>query len=165
MKRSALVILWLLTAFCVSAAPTAKKKKPAAKSNEITSVMMYRTVCYGRCPEYSIEINKDGMATYTGMRFAPDTGIFKKSIGKAKAKEIINMFIANRADTCREMYENRIPDVPGLTITIKYPKKTKKIFSANFGPGFLLEIAEAMDAAAKKTDKKGWKKTGMPKFE
>jgi hypothetical protein len=100
------------------------------------------------------------------MRFSNDTGIFKKTIGKAKAKQIIDMFITNRVDTCHDMYDNRIPDLPGLTLTVNYVKKQKKIMSANFGPAFLKEISDAMDNVGKKTSKKekGWKKTGMPKL-
>jgi len=162
MKKSILVILLLIAGFSIFA-KNSKHKKKAAQDNGITSVEIYRTVCFGRCPEYKIEINKDGMATYTGMRFSQDTGIFKKSIGKAKANEIIDMFIENKADTCREMYDNRIPDLPGLIVTINYPNRKKVIHSANFGPPFLSRIAEAMDAVGKKTDN-SWKKVGMPKF-
>ena len=166
MKKITLVIL-LLAAGLGTFAKTAKQKKKSVSENEIVSVGVYHSVCFGRCPEYKIDIASDGTATYTGMRFSNDTGIFKKNIGKAKAKEIIDMFITNKADTCREMYENRIPDLPGLTFTINYPKKKKQIFNANFGPSFLVEISNAMDAAGKKTEKKekGWKKTGMPKFD
>jgi hypothetical protein len=69
-----------------------------------------------------------------------------------------------RIDTCREMYENRIPDLPGLNFIIKYKKGKQKIYSAGFGPEFLAEIAAAMDEAGIKKDKT-WKKTGMPKLD
>jgi Pyruvate/2-oxoacid:ferredoxin oxidoreductase delta subunit len=145
--------------------PTKQATKPV--TNDIISVTMHRTLCFGYCPDYTIEMNKDGNTIYTAKRFNEDTGIFKKNIGSKKAAEIFSQFAAYRVDTCMEMYENRIPDLPGLNFTIKYKNKTQKIFNANFGPAFLAELAGSMDAVGKKTDKedKTWKKTGMPKFE
>lgn len=162
MKKITLIILALVIGFtsCTQAKTVKKKKKVKQSATEIISVKMHRTACFGSCPDYTIEINKDGNVVFTGFRFTDDTGVFKKNIGVAKSKEIIAQFVAYRADTCQELYENRIPDLPGLNFEIKYPAKTKKIFCANFGPGFLKELADAMDAAGKKDDSKGWKKTG-----
>ena len=76
------------------------------------------------------------------------------------------MVIANKADTCSDMYVNRIPDLSGLTVTINYGGKTKVIRNANFGPAFLKEIADKMEETGRKTadNNSGWKKTGMPKL-
>lgn len=145
----------------------AKKKKKQKATSEIISVSIHHTVCFGMCPDYIVDINKDGTATYTAKRFTPDTGIFKKNIGKAKAKEIIGMAVKYRIDTCSEMYDNRIPDLPGLNVTVNFAKKKKTIYSAHFGPEFLTEIANAMDEVGRKTETNntGWRKTGMPKLD
>jgi hypothetical protein len=167
MKKLSLLILLVAGTLSVNAktnAPQAKQAKKQAPAKEIVSVGIHRTVCFGQCPDYKIEIEKGGMTTYTAMRFTPDTGIFRKNIGKKKAKEIIDLCMKYRIDTCREMYENRIPDLPGLNFIIKYKKGKQKIYSAGFGPEFLAEIAAAMDEAGIKKDKT-WKKTGMPKLD
>ncbi len=163
MKKIALLILLFAGSMCAFAG-IAKNKKKQQKPNEILSVGMHRTVCFGRCPDYKIEIDNEGMATYTAIRFNDDTGIFKKNIGKKKAKEIIDMFVQYRVDTCKEMYENRIPDLPGLNITINYRKGKKTIYNAGFGPAFLGEIAGTIDEAGIKKDNT-WKKKGMPKLD
>lgn len=152
-------------AVCLPACGFTKKKK--AQKNEIVSVSMSRTVCFGFCPDYTIEMNKDGSTIYTAKRFNEDTGIFRKNIGAKTAQDIFAQFTAYRVDTCSEIYENRIPDLPGINYTIKYKNRTQEIVHANFGPAFLAELAKSMDAVGKKTDKadKTWKKTGMPKFE
>ena len=120
---------------------------------------MHRTACFGRCPDYMIEINNSGVVTYTAIRFCEDTGVFKKDIGASKAREIIDQFTTYKVDTCKDIYESRIQDVPGMVMTIKYKTTTKIIRDANFGPFFLQRLAEAIDAVGKKTDDT-WKKVG-----
>lgn len=164
MKKLTLVIL-MLTTVAGAFAKTAKKKKKQAPAGDIVSVSMHRTVCFGQCPDYTIDINKDGTATYTGRMFVHDTGIFRKNIGKQKAGEIIALFKTYRVDTCSERYENRIPDLPGLNITINYKKSKKQVFNCDWGPAFLKEIAASMDESGKKPEglDATWKKIGMPK--
>lgn len=151
-----LVALLMATSLAVFAMKK-KTKKKVATTNEIISVKMHRTACFGRCPEYKIEINKDGNVTYTAMRFNADSGIYKKNIGTTKAMNVITAFKTYRVDTCREMYENRIPDIPGIIFTIKYSNRTQTIHNAHFGPQFLKTLAEQMDNAGKKSDN-SWKK-------
>ena len=71
--------------------------------------------------------------------------------------EVINQFKTYRIDTCKDEYDNRIPDIPGIIYTIKYKGSIKTIYNAHFGPQFLKTLAEAMDAAGKKSDNT-WKK-------
>jgi len=141
-----------------------KTKKKGKGAKGLTSVGVHHTVCFGKCPDYKIEIDRDGNVTYTAMRFTDDTGIFKKNIGKAKARVIFDMCEKYKIDTCSEMYENQIPDLAGLNFTLKFGKKKKTIFNAGFGPMFLQEIAGEMDAVGRKTDNT-WKKVGMPKLD
>lgn len=161
-----MVFLLLGASIGTFAQKTAKTKKKQ-KANAIVSVSMHRTVCFGQCPDYIIDINASGMATYTARMFTPDTGVFRKNIGKAKAAEIIALFNKYRVDTCSEMYENPLSDLPGLNMHINYKKgKKKSVFNCAFGPSFLNEIAESMDAVGKKEEINDptWKKTGMPKM-
>src|SRR5262245_24501892 len=78
------------------------------QSNEIESITIQRTVCFAFCPEYTIEMKKDGITTYTAKRFNADTGIFRKNIGSKKAVAIFNQFKSYRVDTCQEMYEANV---------------------------------------------------------
>jgi hypothetical protein len=164
MKKLLLVVIAITSFF--SSFGMAKKKKRQQNPNQIISVNMNRTPCYGRCPNYNIDLDKDGKLVYTAVRFTEDSGIFKKTISAKKAQELISRFESYRVDTCREMYESRIADLPGIVYTIKYPNRTQKIINANFGPAFLTELAEAMDAIGlKPKGDRTWKKVGMPKYE
>ena len=154
-----MVVLLMATSLATFAATKKKAKKTAAATNEIVSVKVHRTACFGRCPEYKIEINTSGVATYTAVRFNTDSGIYRKTIGSKKTMAVINEFQKYRVDTCSDMYENRIPDVPGIVFTIKYKNKTKLqvIQNAHFGPQFLKDLAQQMDQVGKKSDN-SWKR-------
>ena len=160
MKKTALMILALLVGVSVYAKHH-KKKKQEQHKGEITSVTLLRTPCYGRCPNYEIKLDLDGSATYTAIRFNPDTGTFTKNIGAEKAKSVFDQFLSYRVDTCMDMYRNRSSDLPGIFLTIKYKDSTKNIRNAQMGPSFLRTLATAIDDVAKKNDD-SWTKVATP---
>ncbi len=161
MKKITLVILSILIGFSAIAKTKHKKKKKvvAVAANNITSVLIMRTGCFGHCPTYSVEINKNGMATYSAIRFNEDSGNYQKNIGVAKAATILNQVQQYRLDTCSESYYNQIPDLPNLNYEIVYNNKTKKIYSAKYGPDFLSILAREIEEVGKrKIGDAGWKK-------
>lgn len=133
------------------------KKKKRVNNNPIISVTMQRTACYGRCPEYKIEMDRYGNVNYTGIRNVSDTGMFTKNIGYPATMTILDKLNKNKVDTCRKLYETRIPDLPGIMYTITYKDSTKRILAAEWGPAYLKETAEDMDKIGKPTDKT-WKR-------
>ncbi len=161
MKKIILFLLAVAVGF--SADARTKKKKKTQAANEIISVSMHRTTCYGRCPDYTIELNKSGLVTYTATMNLPDTGIFTKKLAAVKTMELITKFKDYRVDTCLDEYDNRIPDLPGIIYEIKYTNKTKKIYNAGWGPGFLKQLATEMDNFGKQERDRSWKKTGFIK--
>jgi hypothetical protein len=161
MKKIILATLLVVIAFS-AIAKRHKHKTKGQPANEIVSVALRHTACFGRCPDYIVEVNKDGMATYTGVRFTHDSGLFRKNIGKAKAMEIINKFNTYMADTCKDRYEQRIEDLPGLTLTIKYNTKTKMIQNANLGPIGLRTIAGSIDSLTRDKVDNTWHAVTTP---
>jgi hypothetical protein len=158
MKKSLLIILSLLIGFSAVARKHKHKKK-----NDIISVSMRRTGCYGKCPDYIVKIDNTGMATYTGNRFVTDTGTFQKNIGATQAMTIINEANTYQVDTCQDSYYNRISDLPGIILTVQYATHTKRINNAHFGPHFLVALAGDIELAGKKTDSTGWSKVSAGK--
>jgi len=157
MKKLALVILLVAVAIAAFAEHN-KHKKKAIAANNITSVSLRHTACYGRCPIYSIEVNKNGIATYTATRFNLDTGVFTKNIGVTKAMGIINQFNIYKVDTCKDRYDSRVPDLPGTILTIKYDSTTKTILDASAGPPILAKLRAMMDSLITKKLDDTWQK-------
>jgi len=154
-----IVLIFLAVILCTAAfAKKQKHKRKQKNSNEIISVALRHTGCYGRCRDYTVEINTSGLVTYTATRFNIDSGIFTKNIGAAKTTEIINQFNAYRVDTCKDIYESRIPDLPGMIYTIRYENKTKRISDAKYGPPFLQLLARSLDDLVNDKVDDSWKK-------
>lgn len=152
---SATLLLFIaLTAFSMQKKKAVKK--PGYKYN-IKSVLMHRTTCFGRCPEYTVELKANGTAIYTGIRFVPDSGKYSKNIGSTKINGIYKFMTDNHIDTCSNVYDNRIPDLPGVYYTITYKDSIKKIINAGWGPEYLKELSVKIDDIGKKTGKT-WKK-------
>ncbi|MCD6013141.1 MAG: hypothetical protein K0Q79_3003 [Flavipsychrobacter sp.] len=113
------------------------------------------------------------MATYSGIRFVPDSGIYTKNIGKKAATAILASFARFNWDTFPNRYEAMIEDLPGLIITVNYGKKTKSIQNAHFGPKTLNALRKKLDdVIERKLDESGlqpvdksWRRTGNYKYE
>jgi hypothetical protein len=156
MKKHLLLILLLAaTVFTACAAGRKTKQKKARKATTtsatrgLTSVAMRRGACFGRCPEYVLTINSNGMATYNGIRSVEKVGVYEKNIGADKAQALLKEFMEFRVDTCSATYRARMADLPGLSYVLTINGKQKTIGNANFGPGYLVSMANEMDEIAK----------------
>lgn len=128
----------------------------ACAQKKISSVKMNRTACFGRCPVYSVEIYPTGLVRYSGALFTNHIGVYETNIGKTKAQHLMKEFSMYRVDTCKNQYENRIVDLPGIIFNIKYGKTNKRINNAHFGPMFLRTLADHVDSLSQVND--SWKK-------
>lgn len=135
---------------------TACAQKKSTKASSITYLKMERTACFGRCPAYMVEVYKTGLVRYTGRQFTEYTGVYEYNIGSKKAQSLFKQFAEKRVDTCKEVYDNNIPDLPGLNYGITINGKTKEIMNAPFGPKFLQLLSGEVDKVAKPGV--GWKK-------
>ena len=158
MKRKLFLVLALSAMAAGAGAWHRKHKQPMPVHQGVIAAKMRFGACYGRCPEYSVEINRDGTITYTGIRFTADTGTFTKKADAAETGRILDMFETDRVDTCANRYRLRIPDVSVMHFYITYNDSVKTIMNATFGPAYLQVLCSEMNAIGKKTDNDGWKR-------
>jgi hypothetical protein len=165
MKKHLLVVLLLFSTVLIACAHGRKttKKKTTTKATTsntalrgLTSVMMRRGACFGKCPEYQLTVNSNGLVEYNGYRNTTPMGVYQKNIGTAKAQAMLKSFMDYRADTCVTLYTSRIADMPGLSFTLTQNGKKQLIGNAHFGPRFLVDLSEEMDALGKVDNT--WKK-------
>jgi hypothetical protein len=131
----------------IFAACAAQKKAPTA--NNVTYVQMWRTACFGKCPNYKIEVFGEGLVRYTGYSFTQE-GVYEKNIGAAAAKRILDGYAAKNVDTLQDQYNMRIADLPGIQYIFQYGKTVKKVYNAEFGPEFLRDMANDLDKLVNK---------------
>jgi hypothetical protein len=137
---------------------TAKTTKTTKAIVGVSYISMERTSCFGRCPSYQVEIFRNGIVRYTGRQFTEYTGVYEREIEPKDAQKLMKEFTNYRVDTCKDVYENMIADIPGIIYGFTIDGKEKKIHNAHFGPKYLQVMANKIDAVAKPGI--GWRKVG-----
>lgn len=128
---------------------TSEKSEP----KEIVNLAMERTACFGTCPVYRVEMNSDGLVTYTGRYYTEYEGVYTKQYSAKDAEELFSKFEKHRVDTCSAEYNSLLQDVPGVYYYIDYNDKTEQtIANAHFGPVFLKDLSNEMDKYSKVDD-------------
>ncbi len=146
-------IFGLLSIFVIFLSACAAQKKAGStvetsSAPKVNYVQMWRTSCFGKCPDYKIDIYEEGLVRYTGQRFT-DTGIYEKNIGKEQALKLLSRFTNAHVDTLKQSYDVLITDLPGINYTFKYGNTVKEVRNAQFGPFFLKEYANELDKLVK----------------
>ncbi|MBS1783554.1 MAG: hypothetical protein JSS78_10845 [Bacteroidetes bacterium] len=136
-------VLGILTMLAIVLTACAAQKKKTTKP-QLDYVQMWRTPCFGKCPNYKLEIYRNGLVRYTGIMFT-DTGIYEKNIGEAAAEKVLRSFEKKRVDTLKKDYDVLISDLPGINFIFNYGKTTQNVRNAQFGPLYLRELADQFD--------------------
>lgn len=55
-----------------------------------TRIVMERTICYGTCPQYRLELDGGGRVTFLGKKFVKSVGLKQGIIELAKVKQIVD---------------------------------------------------------------------------
>jgi hypothetical protein len=171
MKKNILFLTLMVIVVFTACAGQKKTRKAPVKSSklDVTYAKMYRTSCFGRCPNYFVEVYKTGLVRYTGMRFVQDSGLYEKNIGAAKAQQVLNRFNEYRIDTLKNEYPLLVSDLPGINYTFRYGNVTKKVMNSHYGPWFMKDLAKEVDELVKvdgvlKLDR-NWKRVTAPTTE
>lgn len=155
MKKNILgliVLVALMFSACAQQKKTTASKVVNTKkenNNSITFLAMERTPCFGSCPAYRLELYSDGLVKFKSWSGTEHEGEYEKKFDAAKIKALYRKFEAHRVDTCAEVYENVIPDLPGLNFYFTYDGKEKQVMNAYFGPGYFRELANETDSFSK----------------
>lgn len=134
-----------------------KNVKVQASASNLEQVVMERTPCFGTCPAYRVEINKNGKVIYTSWSNTKYEGVYEKNFDAGEVAALFSQFDKYKVDTCNVEYNNIIPDVPGINFHFKYKGKEKSIHNAHFGPEFIGQLAAETDKFSQINDT--WKKT------
>ncbi len=107
----------------------AAKKVPFPEIKDWNSlhIKLQRTVCYGTCPAYSIEIRGDGSVTYIGGSFTLITGTHHDQIPKNAVVDLVNQFRAADYFSLKDHYHWNVTDNPTYTTSIEFDGHKKEV--------------------------------------
>ena len=90
-------------------------------------IKLKRTVCFGECPAYSVEIHGDGSVTFDGGSFALISGVHHETISKNAVANLVNEF--RRADyfSLKDKYVTNVTDSPTYTTSIEFDGNKKQV--------------------------------------
>jgi len=116
-------------------------------------ITLERSPCFGRCPEYRVEIRGDGNVKYEGIRAVTVSGFRTDRISRKDVERIIE--IARKADyfSLRPAYRANITDLPSITTSITIGGKRMTVLDyvgdqAGMPEG-VSELESAIELAAK----------------
>ena len=112
-------------------------------------VELQRTLCFGRCPVYSVRVHADGQISWGGKEYVEVIGQATDQIAPEAVHTLIDKFRAAGFWSLCESYTRRVSDVP-TTITVVHLANTQKSVSdrADGAPDWLRELDLAVDTLA-----------------
>jgi len=121
---------------------------------------MYKSPCFGKCPQFTLTIQDDLTALYVGKSHTDKIGLYKRDITKEQYKELKTAFDKADFPSRPDEYETYVADAQSVTLTFHLktgPKSVKGVFDR---PAELVELERMMDKIANTGD---WMKvTSMP---
>jgi len=140
---------------------------PPPKEYRLEDVVMTleRTVCFGTCPAYTVEVHGDGLVHYEGRRFVREVGVREDRIKRDAVVELLEDFyeadffdLMNRYLTQRGVnvepdgtvseWMQQVTDLPSQIVTIKIGKYEKRVVDYWSPPAPLRELEGKIDEAA-----------------
>jgi len=128
LRRGAIVVFGAMLASCAAAGTApANDELPRIKDRSTLRIELVRTVCYGTCPMYGVEILGDGTVTYCGIHFVDQVGERSRRVVDADLSELVAQFHAADFLTLNDEYAATATDGPTYAVTIAYDDKSKSV--------------------------------------
>jgi len=131
---------------------TADSGFPSIKDWGSLRITLSRSVCYGTCPVYSVQISGDGTVVYHGQDCVAQRGEQSARIPPATVRALVGAFRQTRFFSLRERYAASITDNPTYTTSIAFDGRKKTVSDyagAAVGmPEAVSVLEDAIDKAA-----------------
>jgi membrane dipeptidase len=111
-------------------------------------ISLRRTICFGRCPAYSVTIREDGTVTYQGAEFTKISGTHTWKIDPAAVRSLAKEMQDAGYFDLQDEYRALVTDHPTTYTSLTVGTRTKQIKNYVAGPPRLKEIEERIDQVA-----------------
>lgn len=125
---------------------------PDIKDWSSLRIKLERTVCFGSCPAYSIEIQGDGSVTFDGGSLALIPGIHHESISSRAVAKLVDQFRRTDYLSLKDKYITNVTDNPTYTTSIEFDGNKKQVIDyvgeQSGMPEILGALEDGIDEAA-----------------
>jgi hypothetical protein len=123
----------------------------AQRPEEVTTISLQRTACFGTCPIYKVTLHRNGLASYDGRQFAKRTGSFRASMDSLAFARLAELIYAEGFTDLDTSYREPVTDMPTTFVCVRWATGSKcvehygLVTPPNFG-----RIENAIDSAAER---------------
>jgi hypothetical protein len=125
---------------------------PEPRDLNSVKIELSRTVCFGRCPAYSVTIQGDGKVHFNGESFVAIKGKHDAKISVEAVRSLVRQFESARFFAAGDEYVATVTDNPTYTLTLTVGGKTKSVtdyVGEQVGmPLVITDLEKAVDEAA-----------------
>ena len=134
---------------------TEEPAPPVNSRPAFVSASLQKTACFGKCPEFIVEFNAAGTATYKGKRHVKKIGTYTAGLSKEQSGLILSKAqksgFFNMSKTYPENEKHFIMDFPMTVTNVKFGRQNKTVTNNNDAPqdlldfeNFLIELSESL---------------------
>lgn len=111
-------------------------------------ITLRRTVCFGMCPDYSLEILGDGTVNYEGFHAVKVEGKQTSKIAAKDVKELVDEFFKIDYLALKDSFVEPVTDMPSRTTSLLVDGKKKSVYNYFGGPEELKVLEDKIDQVA-----------------
>lgn len=109
-------------------------------TDEQIVIEMEKTACYGRCPVYTIKIDKQGTGLFIGVEHTEPLGLYSFRLKKSEMEELHSAFERIGFFGLEDRYYDNISDLPTTYLTYRKESREKKIMDYHGAPPELKQL-------------------------
>lgn len=127
------------------------------QEEQIESISLSRSGCYGKCPVYQVTFNRDGSILYKGDMFVEHIGTYNVStdFDFQSLEDLVN---TSDFFNLEDRYIENVTDVPVCGVTVRTTLKTKSVVDNGIGPQKLRYFQKEIDKVLSSSENAVWKK-------
>ena len=126
-----------------------------AVTDKAIVISMKKTMCYGQCPVYEVEIYNDLMAKYKGEKNVDNVGEFIATVPEERYNTLLEQFKNARFFEFKKEYRAPVSDLPTTYLFFSYEGKSKKVMDYYGAPESLKALENLV---AELVNELEWKK-------
>jgi hypothetical protein len=111
-------------------------------------IRLTRSMCFGTCPDYTVEISGSGDVTYIGGAYVRVSGVQRSKISPESVRDLYESFVRAGFFSMAEICCMRVTDLSTTTTSIEYDGRTKEVINHHTGPAELRYLEAKIDDVA-----------------